>query len=497
MAPPLTKVLIIESDPGGVDELQKIFSNLKNSYQTSSARQLNEGVKLCKKDRPEIVILGLELPDSPVSATASNFSENVPGIPTVVFANEDSEPHALRAVQNGAEAYLIKGRLHAQTVSQVLRQAVHHHKIKIEIEQLRKQNEAVLDSISDGVVVLDAQGRVVSLNKAAERITGYTLAELKGKPEHETLHRRRSDGSNYPLEKCPANAALMNRREQSLEEDFISRRDGMLVPVQMRCIPIQKADSVSDVFMVFRDSSEQQETKRKIAETEEIKSHFISIVSHELRTPITVLKEGIQLVSDECLGTLNTEQKDFLKTTLANVERLRGTIENLLTFQRFYSDRIEFDFKEGDINEVIEHALDSVKKEAQSKQLVLHVNMDRKIPSFAFDKGKIEEVLLHMLKNAISYTERGSITVTSAAKENIVEVSVNDTGKGIEEKDLARLFSSFGQLEDSNNRQTGGTGLGLVIAKKIIEKHQGNMWVKSDKGKGTAFSFAIPLRRSA
>ncbi|GEM_PF-3448331 len=495
MASPLTKVLIIESDAKGFDELQKIFSGLKNSYQISSVRQLNEGIKLCKKDRPEVVILGLELTDSPASATVSNFSANVPGVPTVVFANEDSELHALRAVQNGAEAYLIKGGLNAQTVLQTLRQAVHYHKIKSEIEPLRKQHEAVLDSITDGVIVLDSKGRVTSLNKAAERITGFGLTELKGKPEHEALHHRRPDSSDYPIEKCPAAVALRSGREQDIEEDFICRRDGTLAPVQIRCIPIAQAGSVAEVLMVFRDTSERQETKRKIAETEEIKSHFISIVSHELRTPITVLKEGIELVSDESLGPLNAEQKDFLKTTLDNVQRLRGTIENLLTFQRFYSDRIEFDFKDGDINNVIESAFDAVKQLAESKQLTIRLNADRKIPAFVFDKGKIEEVLLHLMKNAISYTERGTITVTSGLKENIVEISVNDSGKGIEEKDLARLFSSFGQLEDVNNRRTGGTGLGLVIARKIIEKHQGNMWVKSYKGKGTTFSFALPLRR--
>lgn len=228
----------------------------------------------------------------------------------------------------------------------------------------------------------------------------------------------------------------------------------------------------------------------------EVKSNFISTVSHELRTPLTAIKEGIGIVLDGSAGDINTEQKDFLGTAKRNVDRLHRLINEVLDFQKLESGKTTLNIQENDINEAVMEIQRAMEPLAKEKGLNLTIAPADNTPKIHFDRDKIIQVLTNLVNNAIKFTETGDITISTISAANTVRIAVRDTGPGIAQKDMERLFQSFEQL--GKERKTGGTGLGLAISKEIIEKHKGKIWAESELGKGTTFYFILPVseRRS-
>ncbi len=224
-----------------------------------------------------------------------------------------------------------------------------------------------------------------------------------------------------------------------------------------------------------------------------IKSEFTSMVSHELRTPLAAIKESIAIVLDGSAGAINDEQEDFLDTAKRNVDRLARLINDVLDFQKLDSGRMEFDIQENDMNQVVKEIEKAMLPLAKEKQLSLIMKLDDKLPKARFDRDKIIQVLTNIVDNAVKFTQKGIITVTTNKEDNIIHVAVQDTGPGIKEEDMPRLFHRFEQLAGAEDRKTGGTGLGLAISKEIIEKHRGKIWAESTLSKGTTFHFTLPI----
>jgi signal transduction histidine kinase len=242
-------------------------------------------------------------------------------------------------------------------------------------------------------------------------------------------------------------------------------------------------------------------TLRKKAEEEmkqaiEMKSKFISTASHELRTPLTSIKEGVNLVYSEITGPLNNDQKEFLGIAKRNVDRLARLINDVLDYQKMSAGRMDFNLKPASINETVRLVEETMRPLTKEKGLELILELDDAIPLVNFDNDKIIQVLTNLVSNAIKFTETGSVKITTSRSDNNVITAVKDTGGGIKQEDMSKLFHEFQQLATKDaERKTGGTGLGLVISKKIIENHGGRIWVESDYGKGTTFYFELPMEK--
>jgi signal transduction histidine kinase len=176
-----------------------------------------------------------------------------------------------------------------------------------------------------------------------------------------------------------------------------------------------------------------------------------------------------------------------------NVDRLARLIDDILDFQKLESGKMTFKMAENDINETIREVGVSMAPLAGQKGLDFIFDPDDSLPAIRFDKDKIMQVLTNMIGNAIKFTEKGGITVSTGRGDNFVTVSVRDTGPGIKKDDIPRLFRQFEQLDTGINRKIGGTGLGLAICKSIIEAHGGKVHAESELGKGSVFSFTLPV----
>ncbi len=239
---------------------------------------------------------------------------------------------------------------------------------------------------------------------------------------------------------------------------------------------------------------ERKKAEMKIKETVEIKSEFISMVSHELRTPLTAIKEGIAIVLDEAAGEINDDQKELLDIAKRNVDRLARLINDVLDFQKLSAGKMRFDMQEKDINEIVKEVHKTMVCLAKEKGLDFSFKAEESLPKVSFDSDKITQVLTNLVNNAIKFTEKGSINISTNDGENKILVSVSDTGCGIEQEDLPKVFRQFEQLAKGGARKTGGTGLGLAISKEIIEQHRGKIWTESEIDKGTTFHFVLPVK---
>lgn len=254
-------------------------------------------------------------------------------------------------------------------------------------------------------------------------------------------------------------------------------------------------------------------TNKKLERLERLKSEFISIVSHELRTPLTAIKNSLEICLSGKAGDVSSIMDKFLNMAKRNVTRLSGIINDLLDLSKVEAGKMDFKFEKTSINTPVEFMKTTFENVAKDKNIELILDVDNDIASTFIDSQRIEQVMSNLISNAIKFTNDGgqivvkteNITVDELDKskllgsespiyyDNYVKVSVKDSGIGISEDDLKKVFDQFQQIENSLNRKNGGTGLGLPIAKQLIEAHKGFIWVDSEVNVGTTFSFVIPV----
>ncbi len=255
------------------------------------------------------------------------------------------------------------------------------------------------------------------------------------------------------------------------------------------------------------------EANTKLAKLERLKSEFISIVSHELRTPLTSIKNSLDILMSGKCGQPTEAADKFLSMAMRNVQRLSGIINDLLDLSKIEAGKMDFNFAPTNINTVIDYVKSALSEVAKSKGLTIITDQQTSLPDITADAQRLEQVLTNLVSNAIKFTpENKTITISSKLvnsrdihindyfKDSIklsdndyVLVCVKDEGIGIAEKDLLHAFDKFAQIENSLSRKAGGTGLGLPIAKQLLEAHHGAIWCDSELNKGSKFCFVIPV----
>ncbi len=257
------------------------------------------------------------------------------------------------------------------------------------------------------------------------------------------------------------------------------------------------------------------EANTKLAKLEKLKSEFISIVSHELRTPLTSIKNSLDILMSGRCGEITQSADKFLSMAMRNVQRLSGIINDLLDLSKIEAGKMDFHFVPTNINTVIEYVKSTLSEVAKTKGLTIITDQDNSIPDTIADPQRLEQVLANLVSNAIKFTpENKTITISSKlvnsknihindyfkdiinlSEGDYVLVSVKDEGIGIAEKDLLHAFDKFAQIENSLSRKAGGTGLGLPIAKQLLDAHKGAIWCDSELNKGSEFYFVIPVEK--
>ncbi|MCX8118580.1 MAG: hybrid sensor histidine kinase/response regulator [Desulfobacterota bacterium] len=266
---------------------------------------------------------------------------------------------------------------------------------------------------------------------------------------------------------------------------------------------LRKALEERQRFVRMRDYVEQLEkANQELRKIDAMKSEFVSIASHELRTPLAAIKNAIQLILSGKTGPINEHQTRFLSMADRNITRLTNILNDLLNLSKIESGKIELKLERTDLKPLIDHTLLSIKPQADGKSLRLETEVSEGLPPVYGDREKIEQILVNLIGNAIKFTpEGGKISVIAKwfSEEKDcrgtpkIAISVRDTGIGIPAEHLHAVFEKFFQVEGSLHRSSGGTGLGLAITKGLVEAHRGKIWVESEVGKGSTFTFTLPI----
>ena len=360
---------------------------------------------------------------------------------------------------------------------------------------------AVVESMSDAVIVLDKYNRMTDLNPAAQRLLGHTLSELVGQPAAQVA-------SAWPEQ------VERFRGATEAHEEIVLAVDGTACYFDLHLSSLyHQRGSLTGRLIVLRDITERKqamaalEQARAAAEAaNQAKSAFLAMMSHEIRTPMNAIlgMTGLLLYTD-----LTSEQRDYTETVRSSSDALLTIINDILDFSKIEAGKLELERQAFDLRECVESALDLLAARATEKGLDLAYLLDEQVPAAVYgDVTRLRQIVVNLLSNAIKFTEKGEVVLSVEARqkdedgranhqqpdeESFYELhfAVRDTGIGISEEGKARLFRSFSQVDVSTTRRYGGSGLGLAISKRLAELMDGTMWVESQPGVGTTFHFTI------
>ncbi|MFA5338370.1 MAG: PAS domain-containing sensor histidine kinase [Candidatus Omnitrophota bacterium] len=345
----------------------------------------------------------------------------------------------------------------------------------------------IINSIPDPIFVKDRAHRWVLLNEAHAQMIGIPTEEMLGKTDHDYFPKAQAD-----VFWAKDEVVFETGTENVNEELWTDSKGTRHVIVTKKNLYIDEKGN-KFIVGVIRDITDLKNTQEKLREAKDAQSRFTSVVSHELRTPLAAIRTGVNIILDGLSGPINYEQRDFLEIVKNNIERLSRLINDVLDFQKLDSGKMHFVIKTNDINEVIQEVYKAMHHLVEKKYLKLELSLDSQIPRFSFDRDRFVQVVTNLVNNAIAFTDKGSIAITSKLEGESVHVAIKDTGVGISEESLSRLFNPFEQAERNDSGKRQGTGLGLAICKEIILKHKGKIWVESKPEEGSVFHFILPL----
>ncbi len=353
------------------------------------------------------------------------------------------------------------------------------------------KNQAVLESIADGVLVIDHNGRVLLVNPAAEELLGISAKALEG--DHfrymlglgETPAQRELAQGLY--------SELRHRLEDPTSRDRLFETSTVRLEAGKRALAVNLAPLITaiggapGVVAALRDISREVEIER-------LKNEFISTVSHELRTPMTSIKGYTDLLFLGMAGGLSDSQRNFLQIIKANADRLTALVNDILDISRIETGRIRLNIEALDLREIISQVELAFQEQYREKYITLECHVPKGLPEVRGDKDRVTQVLNNLIANAWQYTlEGGRVTVSATELDGFVRIDVADTGIGIAEDDAARIFDRFYRVDDPVVEEAGGTGLGLSIVKMFVDMLGGQIWVESEVDVGSTFSFTLPL----
>lgn len=367
--------------------------------------------------------------------------------------------------------------------------------------------QSLLMAIPDVLFTTDVEGRIEYWNESAEELTGYPAWEMNGRPWQAVLKMRKEVAGKSMLSEPQVDLPQMMN-----EECQIITRDGMTLTVLVSSGALFDSNgSTSGSLTVLKDitpmkaleerlrqqQGELQAANRHLEELAHHRSRFLSQVSHELRTPLNSIIGFTGILLEEIVGPLNEEQHKQLSMVYRQSQRLLDQINELLDAARLESRSVTLDRRPFAVEGAIITVVDALQVLAQAKKLELAFRQsDVMLPLVYADPKRVEQILNNLISNSIKYTQSGAIEVECRICEdlsNYVEVRVRDTGVGIDPREHSRIFEEFWQLERSEMKGVGGAGLGLAIAKRLVELQGGVIGLDSEPGRGTTFYFTLPI----
>jgi PAS domain S-box-containing protein len=378
--------------------------------------------------------------------------------------------------------------------------AVEYAKLLRDARELSERHELLRRSANDGVLLLDKKtGKIREANEKTKTILGYEQKELMRKSyidlfAKEDLYQARRDFINILSKKS---LSFLDRRMLSKSNRIV------FVDIHASLLDINKNAFIQIVIQdisqrkmleeqIIAQNKRLEQVNLKLREVDRLKTEFLANISHELRTPLSVIIAYSESLKAENIS--REEQREFLKVITENGKSLLGLINDLLDLSKLEVSGAMLNVTLSHIHDVIKSVLSTKQKQADSKHVSLSFQPAEDIPVAYFDNYQISKVLSCLVQNAIKFTDSGgNVKVTTRLQDNEILVKISDTGAGIPCDAIPHIFSTFHQVDGSSSRKWGGLGIGLALVKHLIDLHKGRLWVESEVGSGSQFTFSLPL----
>ncbi|MCJ7681823.1 MAG: response regulator, partial [Candidatus Aminicenantes bacterium] len=340
-----------------------------------------------------------------------------------------------------------------------------------------------------GILIEDTKGLITFVNPSLEQIIGYKSKELIGKHWKHIIPKE-------DLLKIKGKTNSRSRTQTEKYEARLKAKDGRIIPVLISAQTLLKGGKFVGVLSAFSDITDLVDARKEAQTASQAKSEFLANMSHEIRTPMN----GIIGMTELALGTkLSREQFGYLEAIKEAGESLMTIINDILDFSKIEARKIEIESLDFNFRDSLGDIVSAMAFQAHKKDIELVYRVNSDIPDYLIgDPGRLRQILLNLISNAIKFTHKGEVSVEVRVKERddrriLLQFTVRDTGIGIPEKQLEKIFLAFTQVDGSTTRKYGGTGLGLSISSQLVHLMDGDIWVESKTGEGSRFHFTIRL----
>jgi signal transduction histidine kinase len=357
---------------------------------------------------------------------------------------------------------------------------------KMNIQQIiaeKAKSEELVKSLREPIIVTNENYEIMLMNQAAIDMLEIHTAQWQNKPIQEVVTDER-------LAKFLT--ADAKRREEIVHTDFVIslvRGDKTLdYRPRQTIIPVEQGRFLWLVTL-FQDVT-------RFKQLDRMKSELMATVSHEFRTPLTSINMTIDILQEEIIGKINPQQRELLKAAKDDSLRLIKLVKELLDLSRLESGKYQMKMDQVSLQQLVNESLKPLTLLMKQKQIDLEVNIDDNFPIFWGDQQQLSWAVINLVNNAVRYTpQHGKITIAAEQKNGEIHVHVSDTGRGIPKEELETIFEKFVQLKEPTDSTPGSVGLGLAITKQVVEAHGGKIWVESEFGRGSTFTFTMPIAR--
>lgn len=474
------RILVIDDEQRIRDACRFVLADM--GFQVEIAADGIQALGLIEDKHFDILLLDLMMPELSGLDVLARVRDIDPDSVVIVITGYATLEHSIEAMKKGAFDFIPKPFTPDQLRVVVTKALRYTHALQ-DIANTKSRLRVMVNRLMDGVLTTDTEKRIVLANPAFLCMIGHQGGSVLGRRVHEVI----------------SNELLLRSIDEALSmppETFMEITHELSFPGQegtdekifsARCSPFRgrTSDNLGTITVLHDITA--------IMKMDQMKSDFVSMVSHEIRSPMNSLLMQLKIILDGLAGDVTTKQREILERASSKILNLNSLVTELLDLSRIESGLVTHEKEKVALSRLLQEQVAFHTPYAQEKEITLHLESQAELPPILANLQNMEEVFSNLITNAIKYSPSGGhITIISTTENDYIKIIISDTGYGIAEEDLEKIFTRFYRVKDENTRTIHGTGLGLAIVKSIIDSHHGSINVKSKLGAGTTFTVLLP-----
>ncbi|MBW2623024.1 MAG: response regulator [Deltaproteobacteria bacterium] len=478
------KILIVDDEKRIREGCHAILT--REGYEVAFAEDGKKGLEMIDREHFDIILLDLMMPEISGLSVLPKVKTLHPDTVIIVITGYATVEHSIEAMKSGAFDFIPKP-FSPEQLKVVVSKGIEHTRALQDIAKEKSRMRGLINRLADGVMATDHMERAVLANPAFLRFMKYHGASVIGQPietfvKDINILQLIKQALSVPQDEyteLTEEIRLVNDDENGYPDETI---------LSIHCIPFKDRSGLTiGTINVLHDIT-------ALKKIDQMKSEFVSTVSHEIRSPLSSILMQLKVVLDGLAGEVSEKQQEILFRATDRINSLIKMASELLDLAKIESGLITLQKESIQFNELLEDQVAFHKETAAAKNITIHFTQAEDLPRVMANRGNMEEVASNLITNAIKYTpEGGKIELVLDRKDDFVCITVRDSGFGIPEEDLKKIFNRFYRIINEKTRYTTGTGLGLPIVKSIVEAHQGTVEVESIENFGSAFRVYLPF----